>query len=337
MRLPWILLLFFLAAAPAAAQMPTVGRIEVFGHPESADTIRAILADLRGKSASVELRERERAIAALPGVAAARIEAVCCDGGVTTLYVAVRGDRDPAPAFAAPPAGGVRLPPGIMAAGERFEHALEDAVRRGVVGDDQSAGHSLMADSAARAIQREFIEIAAGEAPLLRTVLASSADPGHRALAAQILAYAPDKRVILPDLLAAVRDCEPGVRNVAVRALWIIAAYGAEHPAAGIEIPADPFIDLFSGTWTDRNKASLVLMQLTAGRDSAMLESLRNEAFEPILEMARWEIPGHAFPGVILLGRMARISEDEIFAALSQGKKEPVIEAALSARGRPGR
>ena len=333
MRLPLALLVLLLPATPAPAQMPPVGHVEVFGHPESADMVRAIVADLLGTSVSAAVRERERAIGALPGVAGASIEAVCCDAGTTTLYVAVRGENDRGPAFNAPPAGEVRLPPGIVATGERFERALEDAVRRGVAEEDQSAGHSLVADSAARAVQQEFIAIAAAEAPLLRTVLASSADPGHRALAGQILAYAPDKRAVVPDLLAAVRDSDPGVRNAAMRALWIIAGYAAEHPATGIEMPAGPFIELVAaGTWTDRNKASLVLMQLTAGRDSAMLESLRDNVFVPILEMARWRNPGHAFPGVILLGRMTGVSEETIGAALTQGKKATVIEAALRAR-----
>jgi hypothetical protein len=334
MRTASLYLLASLAAAPAAAQMPAVGHIEIFGHPESADTVRAIVADFLGRSVSAEVRERARVIAALPGVADATIEAVCCEAGTATLYVAVRGEDDPAPAFAAPPSGAERLPPWIVATGERFELALEEAVRRGVTGEDQSAGHALMADSTARAVQREFIAIAATEVPLLRGVLASSADPGHRALAVQILAYAPDKRAVVPDLLAAVQDGEPAVRNAAMRALWIIAGYGAEHPAKEIEVPADPFIDLVAaGTWTDRNKASLVLMQLTAGRDSAMLESMRNRAFVPILEMARWRNPGHALPGVILLGRMAGLSEEAIAAALSEGKKDTLIEAALRARG----
>lgn len=333
MRTAFIYLLASLAAAPAAAQMPAVGHIEVFGHPGSSDTVRSIVADLIGRSISAELRERERAIAALPGIADARIEAVCCDGGSTTLYIAVRGEEQPLPAFAAPPTGAVRLTPAIVATGARFERALEDAVRRGVAEEDHSAGHSLVADGVAREVQREFIAIAAAEGPLLRTVLATSADAGHRALAAQVIAYAPDKRTVLPDLLAAVRDSEPGVRNAAMRALWIIAGYGAAHPAAGIAMPADPFIDLIAaGTWTDRNKASLVLMELTTGRDSTLLASLRDRAFTPVLEMARWRNPGHAFPGVVLLGRMGGVPEETIVAALTQGTKETVIDAALRAR-----
>ena len=45
---------------------------------------------------------------------------------------------------------------------------------------------------------------------------------------------------------------------------------------------------------------------------------------------------GHAFPGVVMLGRIAGLSEEAIFEALSRGEKDPVIDAALRSRaGRP--
>jgi hypothetical protein len=319
-----------LTAAPALAQMPPVGRIELFGHPESAERARAVVADLEGAKVSAEVRARERIIAELPGVTEAKIEAVCCDGGVTTLYIGVRGEGDPAPRFNSAPTGAARLPGALVALGERFERALADAVRRGVVGDDLSAGHSMLADSAARAVQEEFIGVASVHAQRLREVLATSADPGHRALAGQILAYAPDKRAIAPDLLAAVRDPEPGVRNVAMRALWIIAGYASAHPDLRVEIAPGPFVDLANSiVWTDRNKASLVLMELSATRDGTLLETLRTRAFESLLTMARWENPGHSFPGLAMLGRMAGLSEEAIFAAVSEGRKQTIIDAAL--------
>ena len=327
-----------LAAGRALAQMPPVGRIEVFGHPESVEHVRAILADLEGRAVSAEVRLRERLIAELPGVAEAKIEAVCCDGGFTTLYIGVRGEGDPAPSFDSPPAGEARLPAGLVALGERFERALADAVRRGVVGDDLSAGHSMLVDSGARAVQEEFIAAASAHAPRLREVLATSADPAHRALAGQLLAYSRDKRAIAPALAAAVRDPDPAVRNAAMRALWIMAGYAAANPDRRLEIAPEPFIDLVhSMVWTDRNKASLVLMELSASRDSALLERLRARAFEPLVAMAHWENPGHALPGLVILGRMAGLTDDAIFAAVSGGKKQTIIEAALRQAPRPDR
>lgn len=338
MRTCVLLCSLFLTAARAFAQMPPVGRIEVFGHPESVERVRAIVADLQGRELSAEIRDRERLIAESPGVAEAKIEAVCCDGGVTTLYVGVRGEGDSAPRFNASPEGAARLPGSLVALGERFDRALADAVRRGMVGDDMSAGHSMLADSGARAVQEEFIEAASAHVPRLREVLATSGDPGHRALAGQILAYAADKRAIAPDLVAAVRDPDPAVRNVAMRALWIIASYASAHPDLRVEIAPDPFVDLLhSIVWTDRNKASLVLMELSAARDRALLETLRARAFEPLLAMARWENPGHALPGLVLLGRVAGLSEEAIFAAVSEGRHQTIIEAALRLAPRPDR
>ena len=335
MRLLFVIVFLPFLAVPVRAQMPPIGRIEISGHASYVARVRSILSDLQGKPVSAEIRGREDAIEALPGVAEASIEAVCCDGGRTTLYVSLRGDGAPTPNFKAEPSGTIRLPPSIVSLGERFERALEDAVSSGAAGEDHSAGHAMMEDPAARRVQEEFIVVAGAQDSLLREVIVSSSDPNHRALAAQMLAYAPDKRAIVGDLLAAAHDGNPIVRNVAVRSLWILAGHAAEHPDAGVVIPAEPFIDLLeSVAWTDRNKSSLVLMQLTAGRDSALLDTLRARAFGPLLDMARWSNPGHAFPGVILLGRMAGIGEEAIVAALTDGRKESIIDAALRALGR---
>jgi hypothetical protein len=84
-----------------------------------------------------------------------------------------------------------------------------------------------------------------------------------------------------------------------------------------------------SVSWTDRNKASMVLLQLSASRDSSLIATLRKRAVQPLVDMARWANPGHAFPGVIMLGRIAGLPEESIFAALSGGNKEAIIEAAL--------
>lgn len=337
MRAPLLTILLCLPCHALAAQVPPVGRIEVFGDDAVVGKVRASLADLEGSAVSGSLEARARSAESLPGVGAVGIDAVCCDGGATTLYVAVREAGAPPVTFRPPPRDSVRLPSAIVSLGMRFDSALSDAARRGVVQEDHSAGHSLMEDSAARAVQREFMKVAASESALLRAVLAGASDAGHRALAGEILAYAPDKAAIAAPLLDAVRDPDPAVRNAASRALWLIAGYAAEHPEQGIAIPFEPFIDLLrSVEWTDRNKAAMVLMQLSSARDSSLLAALRERAFDPLVDMARWSNMGHAFPGVVMLGRIAGLSEEAIFEALSRGEKDPVIDAALRSRaGRP--
>ena len=333
MRIGLLALLLFVCSVPAAAQMPPVGRIEISGHSRLVGNVRALVTDLEGKPVPSDLEARLDSIAALPGVGEVSIDAVCCDGGFTTLYVAIREEGAPPIGFQEAPAGSVRLSPEIMKLGDRLDRALEDAVRRGVAQEDHAEGHALMADSAAQQVQREYMRVASSAESFLRDALATSSDPSHRALAAEILAYAPDKRSVVPSLLAAVRDPDPTVRNVAARALWIIAAYAAEHTDRGISIAPEPFIDLLESVeWTDRNKAAMVLMQLSATRDSALISSLRARAFDTLVDMARWSNLGHAFPGVVVLGRTAGLSEEAIFAALSGGRKDTVIEAAIRSR-----
>ena len=65
---------------------------------------------------------------------------------------------------------------------------------RGDSGEHLSEGHALMHDPAARAIQQRFIAYAARNLSRLRDVLRHSSDTEHRALAAHVLGYAPDKR-----------------------------------------------------------------------------------------------------------------------------------------------
>ncbi len=334
MRAALLTILLSLPGLALAAQLPPVGRIEVFGDDAVVDLVRASLADLQGSELSDRLDARARSAESLPGVGKVGIDAVCCDGGTTTLYVAVRAAGAPPVRFRPAPRDTIRLPAAVVSLGERFDSALADAARRGAVQEDQSAGHSLMEDSAARAVQREFMQVAARESTLLRAVLAGASNAEHRALAGQILAYAPDKSAIVAPLLEAVRDPAAAVRNGATRALWILAVHAAAHPERGIVIPFDPFIELLQSVeWTDRNKAAMVLMQLSAGRDSSLLAALREHAFDPLVDMARWANMGHAFPGVVMLGRIAGLTEEAIFGALSRGEKEPVIEAALRSRG----
>ena len=82
------------------------------------------------------------------------------------------------------------------------------------VEDDSTQGHSLISDPTARAIQLRFVTLAARHLDRIRDVLRHSADDGQRALAAQVIAYAPDKRKIVSDLVDAATDPSPEVRNL---------------------------------------------------------------------------------------------------------------------------
>ena len=78
-------------------------------------------------------------------------------------------------------------------------------------------------------------------------MLRESDDDDHRALAAQVIAYAADKRAVVDDLAAAMRDPASEVRNNAMRGLALFAQYAREHPESNVSgCPSGPFVDLLN-------------------------------------------------------------------------------------------
>jgi hypothetical protein len=271
-----------------------------------------------------------RRVKALPGVADASVQTVCCDGGKGILYVGLAEQNAPIVTFRAAPTGTVRLPAAVLQAADAFEAGFEKAIQRGDFAEDHSKGHALMHDPDARAAQERFVTLEAEHDRILRQVLRESSDAGQRALAAQILGYAADKRPVIPELTAAMADADKDVRNNATRALWIIAEYAQQSPSLGIHVPTEPFVHLLNSlVWEDRNKSSLALMALSTGRDPALLQSMRSQALPSIVEMARWKSRGHAIPSVLLLGRIAGIAEDTLQEAVTRAEVGGVIDDAV--------
>lgn len=332
----WPLPLLLLGALHATPAADTLSSVDLYGLrtvPEAA--VRAAIG-LRPGDPVPESADSIRArVAALPGVAEVDVARVCCSGdGGTMLYVGIREAGTPAMTYRAAPSGAARLPDEIVAAGAAFESALMSAVQRGAAEEDDSQGYSLARDSAMRAVQERFIGLAATRADTLRNVLLTSSDAGHRALAAQVIAYHTDREKVVRDLLHAVGDPEDAVRNNAVRALAVLAGWANEHPEAEIRIPAEPFIHfLNSVSWTDRNKGVFVLMSLTGPRDPALLAQLRSRALPSLVEMARWTSPGHAMGAYIILARIAGLDDRAAFEAWQAGERETVIARAMAPAG----
>lgn len=326
------LFLLLLPAASIWAQGPPIGTIDLYGLKTiTAQQVRSVLQlkegdPVPGKKAAGEIVERLRAI---PNVEDAALDFPCCDEKhrKTVLYVGIREKGTPPLKFRSAPVGDIRLPAEILKLEEEFYDALGEAVMMGDAAVDDSQGHSLMANARARAVQEKFIAIAEKDRRLLRKVLRSSSDAHHRALAAQTIAYSSDKRKMISDLLYAVKDPSDSVRNAAVRALGVLAGYARKNPQKKLKISAAPFIDLLNSVfWTDRNKASLALFPLTDSRDPKLLKLLRRKALPSLFEMARWQSAGHAFGPLMILGRIAGISDGEIFEALQSGKRDTIIE-----------
>ena len=315
----------------AAAQLPRVGIIDFYGlRKMTAAQVREALGIAVGDSlTALSLFEVPARLADIAGVTSAAIDPVWCEDGKTMLYVGVLEEGAPQLELRAPPTGTARVPAEVEQAGIAFAQAHNRAVMRGFVREDISQGHSLMADSAARLIQLRFVDLAAKYGDSLRAVLRSSNDPDHRALAAEVLAYSANKQSVVADLVYAMRDPASDVRNNATRALALIAAYGQANPGLGITVPYEPFIDLLNSiAWTDRNKASLALMELTAKRDPALIGLLKTRAFDSIVDIAQWTNPGHSMAGVMMLGRIAGLPDAETYAMFERGEKDKIIAAA---------
>jgi len=327
-----------LGASTANAQSASdyrIGSIDWFGVRKlSADSLRLALGVDIGDPYKLKPAELERRLLAVPGVARASASYICCtpSGGLMLyLGVAEQGQQSNIMTYGDTPAGAVRLPPAVTQAAAAFDSAFALAVQRGDMAEDESQGHSLMHDPAARAVQQSFIVLAARFDHELRDVLAHSRDAGQRAMAAQVLAYAADKRTVVPALVAAARDPDDGVRNNAVRALAVIAQYGGAHPEKGIRVPGAAFVSLLNSmVWTDLNKASFALFAVTGGAhpDTAVLAQVRDRALPRLIDMARWSDRSHAGSPFLVLGRAIGMPESVVDSAWARDDRDAVIRPA---------
>jgi hypothetical protein len=314
-------------------QMPSIQTIDFYGlRTVTQAQVRKALQIKEGDAPPESTLPAQLRVEAIDRVIHARLNFVCCEKGKTTLYVGIQEQDVPSLEFRPAPTGAVRLPFDVPPAGAAFDTAFQRAMEGGDHAEDQSAGHSLMHFQEARVAQQKFITLAALHPAILHDVLRNSADARQRALAAQILAYAADKRDVVADLIYATRDPDDGVRNNSTRALWLIAKFAQRKPELGIQVPPTVFIDLLNSlVWTDRNKSSDALMETTFNHDPAVLAEIRAKALPSLVEMARWKAISHAQPAIFLLGRIGGMSEDDIQAAIDRGDRQAVIAAGTKA------
>ena len=328
-------------AAPLAAQQAPKARLDTlpvasvdfYGLRTIADSLARQTLRIPIGVRVPESAARAAAIArveALPAVRHVTLDAVCCvAGGGIMLYIGVVENGAPTMRFEPPPRGLIRLPAPVTTAGGAFDRAFEDAIEHGDFAESDTAGHALMHWPAARAVQLRFIDLAARYAPQLRDVLHHSGDAGQRALAAQVLAYSADKAAVVGDLAAALHDPDATVRNNATRALALIAMFAERHPRLGIHVPYESLVAMLdSPVWTDRNKSSFALAQITASREPALLALLRARALPSLIEMAHWFHLPHAGPALTILGRLAGMPDADIYRTLQRGDRAPILEAA---------
>jgi hypothetical protein len=327
--------LTFLPHGSANCQTPKIGIIDFYGLRNISEAqARRALQIKEGDAVPSARAEAQRRLEALPNVRQARLNFVCCDAGNAILYVGIREKGTPGLRFRPAPHGRTRLPDDILRVNRALSDAVARAVEKGDARQDDSQGHALLHNPEARVLQERFIPFAEQNLKLLRAVLRESADAQQRALAAEIIAYAPNKRDIVRDLVYGMSDPAGLVRNNSMRALAVIVKFLQAAPGQSIKVPIKPFIKMLNSIeWTDRNKSSAALFQLTERRDAMVLQSLRRHALQSLIEMARWKNPGHAQFPFFILGRAGNLSEAEIWKAWNSGDREPVIQRVLKSVG----
>jgi hypothetical protein len=247
------------------------------------------------------------------------------------IYIGLGGSNSATIPLLSAPKGSTCLPKQAVSLYDAAMEALEQAVRKGNSGEDDTQGYSLSKDATARAKQMAMHEYAMTHEQSLERALQACGKPEQRQAAAALLGYGRKSAAQIRALVHASRDSDEEVRNNALRALGILAM---ASPKTASEIPADSFVAMLnSGLWTDRNKAGLLLMALTGSRPPQLLERLRTEALPSLIEMARWHNSGHANAYRKLLGRIAGFDEARIEQLIASGRVDEIIAAA---RNKPG-
>jgi hypothetical protein len=251
---------------------------------------------------------------------------VCCDSNRNSMvYIGLPGESSQSVEFNPAPSGDVRLPSEILKIDQQLGKATEEAILKGNSQEDDAAGYALPNEPAARKKALEMRECAVGHGALLFQTLASSSDANHRAIAARALGYGHQSNEQIDALVRAAFDSDDDVRNNAIRALAVLASAKLDLAS---KIPARSFIRLLrSGSWTDHNKAVWVLQSLSNRRDPTLLQQLRSEALDSLIEMARWRSEGHAMGARMILGRIAGIEEDRLAELMAKGQVDPILAA----------
>jgi hypothetical protein len=311
-----------------------IGKIDFFGYGDlSPAKLREALPVLQGESISQSAWRLARpkiddAIKRLTGAGPTDVATVCCDDhGAAMIYVGIAGSTSKPLGYNPTPRGPVRLPAQALVLEKRFEEAVAKAVQEGKAGEDDSNGYALSAEPTVRASQLSVRKFTMQHSTLVREVLQSSEAVEHRRAAAEFLGYDNASIKQVEALTQASRDPDSIVRNNAVRGLAVLADSGRK---THVKVPGAPFVDMLGADkWTDRNKGTFALMNLTQSRDRELLAELGAKAMPALIEMARWQETGHASGARILLGRIAGMAEVELVDLSGRNDQaEAIIRAA---------
>ena len=307
--------LILLATIPAPGADALIAGIDFFGYGGiNLEAVRAELPVHPGDSwPENDLQRLHDSIEGALGQATTDVAFVCCtpEGG-RWIFIGLTGSTFKPIAFSPAPQAPLVASPELIRIVNDLDRALQAAVARGGdgVNEDQSLGYALQTDPASRMLQLELREYALAHGPELLALLSEASDERHRAIAATAAGYMEQSAAQVQTLSAAMLDPSSAVRNDATRALAVLSRSGAKLAAP---VPAAPFVELlYSGTWTDRNKAAGALVGLTHGRDASVFAAIQAQGLEPLAEIARWGSDGHAYGAKWILGRLAGLDETTI-------------------------
>jgi hypothetical protein len=318
----------------AAAQTPRIGTINFYGlRRQTEDKLLKAAGIEPGQPLPGSKGDLEDKLEAVPGIVAAQVEAVCCEGSDAILFIGIeeRGaphfDTHPAPA------GEAVLPEDLVGDYRAYLLAVQRAAQRGTGAEDYSTGEPQIADPAAVEFEMRFRHFAADSVALLRDVLRNTGDPEQRAVAASLIVYAPKKSDILNDLQYALQDADPSVRANAVRSLKAIAVLAQKRPELGLKVSPTWFVEMLNSiVLSDRQQATDALVILTDnGNNSTALDLLRERALNNLIEMARWKTLRYALPSFLLVGRIAGVSDADLQKQWQNGDRETAIKLAAAA------
>jgi hypothetical protein len=318
---------------PAAAQAPKIGDINFYGLRKlGPEKILSTLELKPGDPLPSSKGALEERLELMPGVAAARVEAVCCDGPNAILFIGIEERGSPHFGTRPAPAGTASLPEDVMTAYREYLGAVGRAAELGNAAEDLTAGESHVADIPARLFEDRLTGLAAERLEVLREVLRNGAEPDERAVAAAVIGYAPDKQQAIKDLQFGMQDVEPAVRANAVRAMMAVAVLAQKRPELGLRIEPTWMVEMLNSiVLSDRQLAARALVTLTEQPNAATLDLIRARALPALVDMARWKTLRYALPAFLLVGRTAGVPERELLDQWQQGDRETTIEKATAA------
>jgi len=312
----------------------SIGEVDFYGYADlDLEKIRTALPLREGDNfpdshnASLDTVKRiKEAVEQAIGKPPTDVAVVCCDDqGKGMIYVGLPGSSMRIVPYNPAPKGKIRLPTEVMNLYQQTMDASSRAVQNGSAHEEGSKGFALSTDPELRSKQLATREYALRHERLVRDVLASSNSAEHRTVAAHFLGYARQSRMQIAALVRASYDLNDSVRNDAIRALAVLAQ---SSPEVADQIPAKGFVAMLSsGSWTDRNKVAFLLNELSKRRPPRLLNQLRSQALDSLIEMARWRVDSHAIFARTLLGRIAGIEETHLQQLVAGGQVDLIIQS----------